>query len=203
MLEDAIDRYPPTELDALAIPLLTILRKLHDVAGTSLKGDLKSRYLPKDDERDQPLGKSGSLASRLLRLTTSSPLVHLNEAISEFMFELSDRDANNYVQNVGYGYAAGYLMTHKIPMPESAKNSRLNGPSTNAIPVNPITGQRLDRESGPDLPQMTMEEKEREAERLFVLFERLKATGVVNVKNPVEAARDEGRIQELNDSDSD
>ena len=48
---------------------------------------------------------------------------------------------------------------------------------------------------------MTTEEAEREAERLFVLFERLNATGVVNVKNPVQQAMEEGRFEELSDSD--
>lgn len=44
---------------------------------------------------------------------------------------------------------------------------------------------------------MTEEEKEREAERLFVLFERLKQTGVVDVKNPVEVAQQSGRFEEV------
>ena len=44
---------------------------------------------------------------------------------------------------------------------------------------------------------MTEEEKDREAERLFVLFERLRATGVVDIKNPVQQAIDEGRFEEL------
>jgi hypothetical protein len=38
--------------------------------------------------------------------------------------------------------------------------------------VNPITGQRLDAEDPSSQEPMTEEEKEREAERLFVLFER-------------------------------
>jgi hypothetical protein len=38
--------------------------------------------------------------------------------------------------------------------------------------VNPVTGQLLDREENVEEEPMTMEEKEREAERLFVLFER-------------------------------
>ena len=46
-------------------------------------------------------------------------------------------------------------------------------------------------------PEMTDEEKEREAEKLFVLFERLKATGVVNVVNPIEHAAREGRFEEV------
>ncbi|KAI1613653.1 guanine nucleotide exchange factor [Exophiala viscosa] len=203
ILEQAIQRYPTTELDTIAIPLLTVLRNINNKASPELRDQMKARLLPNDEERDQPLGKSSSLASQLLRLTTSAGLLNLSEAISGLMFELSDKDASQYVHNVGYGYAAGYLMTHKIPIPESARNGQYTGASSRQVPVNPVTGQRLDAEPVPDLPQMTDEEKEREAERLFVLFERLKATGVVDVKNPVEQARDEVRFEELSDSDSD
>lgn len=49
---------------------------------------------------------------------------------------------------------------------------------------------------------MSEEEKEQEAERLFVLFERLKKTGVVDVKNPVEVAQQNGRFEELGESDT-
>jgi hypothetical protein len=49
-------------------------------------------------------------------------------------------------------------------------------PSTSASsrPINPITGQTLDSEppAGDPFAGMSQEEKEREAERLFVLFER-------------------------------
>jgi hypothetical protein len=201
ILERSVRSLPSTELETAAIPLLTVLRKINEVGPSQLRASMKSQLLPQDEERDQPIGKSSSLASQLLRLTTSSGMVSLSEAISGLMFELSDKDANLYVQNVGYGYAAGYLMTHKIPIPESARKTRDNGETSGQIPVNPITGQRLDREPAVELPEMTREEKEREAERLFVLFERLKATGVVDVQNPVELARDAGRIEELSDSD--
>jgi len=100
------------------------------------------------------------------------------------------------VKNVGYGYAAGYLMTHKIPIPENAQQS---SSTEGEVPVNPVTGQRLDKEPDVEMPEMTQEEKEREAERLYVLFERLKATGVVDVKNPVEQAKEEGRFEEVDD----
>ncbi|KIX06569.1 uncharacterized protein Z518_04545 [Rhinocladiella mackenziei CBS 650.93] len=201
ILELALEKHSITELDTIAISLLTVLRNINEVANPEVRDVMKARLLPDDKERDQPLGKSSSLASKLLRLTTSSGLLNLSEAISGLMFELSDKDANEYVKNVGYGYAAGYLMSHKIPVPDSAKKSQTAGESSNNVPINPITGQRLDKEPVNDLPEMTREEKEREAERLFVLFERLKATGVVDVKNPVEQARDEGRFEELSDSD--
>lgn len=203
ILEASVQRHSSAELDTIAIPLLTVLRHVNESASPELRDMMKARLLPDDHERDQPLGKSSSLASRLLQLTTSSGLLNLSEAISALMFELSDKDANQYVKNVGYGYAAGYLMSHKIPVPASARKSQDAGGSSNEIPINPITGQRLDKEAVDNLPQMTDEEKEREAERLFVLFERLKATGVVDVKNPVEQARDEGRFEELSDSDPD
>ena len=203
ILGKAIQKYSSTELNTSLVPLMTVLRKLNEIAPPTLRDLMETRLLPADEERDQPIGKSSSLASQLLRLTTSSGMVNLSESISGLMFELSDKDANQYVKNVGYGYAAGYLMTHKIPMPESAKRNQVEGDSSQHIPLNPITGQRLDREPAVELPDMTREEKEREAERLFVLFERLKATGVVNVKNPVDVARDEGRLEEVSDSESD
>ncbi|CAG8509955.1 3662_t:CDS:1, partial [Scutellospora calospora] len=53
--------------------------------------------------------------------------------------------------------------------------------------INPITGQYFEDEA-PSLSDMTDEDREREAERLFVLFERLKKTGVMDVVNPVEEA---------------
>lgn len=200
ILDRAVQRYSSMELEALGVPLVTILRKVNEMASAELREEMKSKFLPDDTERDQPLGKSSSLSSRLLRLTTSPGSLHLTEAISGLQFELSNKDANDYVKNVGYGYAAGYLMSHKIPIPESAEGAA-GDISSSGIPTNPITGQRLDKEPPIEIPNMSQEEKEREAERLFVLFERLQATGLVNVKNPVEIARDEGRFEELSDSD--
>lgn len=40
------------------------------------------------------------------------------------------------------------------------------------LEINPISGQMLNKEPNINLPKMTDEGKEREAERLFVLFER-------------------------------
>ncbi|KIW12328.1 hypothetical protein PV08_09605 [Exophiala spinifera] len=212
LLSSVVTTYPPTELETSIVPLLTTLRNINVNASPELRAKLKNRLLPDDNERDQPLGKSSSLASHLLRLTTSTGSTNLSEAISGLMFELSDKDASQYVHNVGYGYAAGYLMTHKIPIPDNAKTvpqqgrsgsnpgDRNGGPSR-TVPVNPITGQRIDAEPAVQVPEMSREEAEREAERLFVLFERLKATGVANVTNPVQLAMEQGRLQELSDSD--
>ena len=199
-LDGCLTGYTEAQLDTQAIPLLTVLRKINEAADEDIRSKMKEKILPKDAERDMPLGQSSTMASRLLKLTTSAGLVNLPEVVSSFLFELSDKDANKFVKNIGYGYAAGYLMSHKIPIPESAKSA---SQSEDQIPINPVTGQRLDKEERIELPEMTQEEKEREAERLYVLFERLKATGVVDVKNPVHEAMKEGRFEEVQDSDSD
>lgn len=48
--------------------------------------------------------------------------------------------------------------------------------------VNPITGQSLKEETRAHSPVMTDEEKEREAERLFILFERsVKSSSATNI----------------------
>lgn len=200
VLQGSLTAYTQVQLDTQLISVVTILRRVNSFASNEIRDQIKRELLPKDSERDLPLGQSATLASRLLKLTTAPGLVHLPEAVSSLLFELSDKDAHTFVKNVGYGYAAGYLMTHKIPIPENAKQTSA---AEGEIPINPITGQRLDKEPDVPVPNMSQEEKEREAERLFVLFERLKATGVVDVKNPVEQAKEEGRFHELPDSDGD
>jgi hypothetical protein len=142
------------------------------------------------------------LSARLLQLSCSPNLPTLRDNISSLLFELSDKDANKFVKNIGYGFAAGFLMNNNMAVSKNAaeaSSSAHDGDTDGDSEVNSITGQRWsaeDRQKA-DLPEMTEEEKEREAERLFVLFERLKATGVVDIKNPVQQAINEGRFEEL------
>ena len=203
ILDRAVSSYEPSQLETLAVPAITVLRKMYEVAPEAAKKQAQRQLLPTEADRDLPVGQSDSLSSRLLRLSTSAVAPNLREGISSMMFELSGNDANQFVRNVGYGFAAGYLMSHDIPIPANAKETR--GDDESGIPINPITGQKLDKEPVGEEPEMTMEEKEREAERLFVLFERLRATGVVDVQNPVRQAMEEGRfdrrIEEVDDPD--
>merc|ERR1711881_769082 len=178
------------DLEQLATPVITLVRKIYPVAPDSIKKHIEFLLLPADVERDKPLGKSDTLSSRLLKLSTTATTPALRTSISAMMFEVSDSNAENFVKNVGYGFAAGFLMSQNMPIPQSAAEAFAASPTTYGqssagAPINPVTGQRLD--------------KEREAERLFVLFERLKKTGVMDVVNPVEQAMREGRFEELPD----
>lgn len=76
-------------------------------------------------------------------------------------------------------------MSHDLPAPEfSLQSDSLDAAAgdtedlgetltrVDGQDINPITGQRTDMEPVDTGPEMTDLEKEREAERLFVLFER-------------------------------
>lgn len=151
---------------------------------------MRHAVLPSDEDRKQVLGRAQSLSSRLLRLSTNPSTPSIRESVSSLLFEMSGKDAKAFVQNVGYGFAAGFLFQHNVPVPENAleawstSESKGNSGSGNRIsqesggsgesqrPINPITGQRIEFETQIEEPEMTQEEKEREAEKLFVLFER-------------------------------
>lgn len=171
ILDQAISSYPESELDNTVAPVLTLLRRIYEIAPDSVKKAMQKLILPTPEERDKPIGKSNTLSARLLNLSTAALTPTLRGSISAMMFELSDKDAATYVQNVGYGFASGFLMSNNIPIPENAMQASATGP-VESVPVNPITGQRLDREEPVEEEPMTEEEREREAERLFVLFER-------------------------------
>lgn len=186
ILDISARNYTEEQLEILATPLLTLLRRVYELAAPPVAAHMKTLLLPSNDERAQPLGRSDTLAAWLLRLSTSAVAPNVRESISSLMFELSDKDATSFVRNVGYGFASGFLMTHDLAVPENA----LEGWSTNGSgehaaedpgekvtnvdgkEINPVTGQRRDMEPAAPGPEMTDAEKEREAEKLFVLFER-------------------------------
>jgi Guanine nucleotide exchange factor synembryn len=86
---------------------------------------------------------------------------------------------------------AGDMSYNNIPVPPNLQNLQ-----TGRADINPITGQRLDAEPNLDLAQMTDEEKEHAAQRLFILFERLQGLGV-GVENPVRTAQQSSRFEEM------
>ena len=186
------------KLEISATPLVSALRRINELAQPEATQAMKDQLLPTSEDRTQPLGRTDSLPSQLLRLSNAPSATNLKEAISGLLFELSDKDALTFIRNVGYGYAAGFLLSHRIAIPPAAaQDGNLAAVEVDGQEVNPITGQRRDMESVDTGPPMTEEEREREAERLFVLFERLRATGVVNVANPVQQAQQDGRLEEV------
>ncbi|KAF3918989.1 Synembryn-A [Dactylellina cionopaga] len=197
------------EFDERGASLLKLLHDIYPIAPESVQEFLHVSLLPSDTERNLPLGSqvSTSLPARLLRLSASPTTTNTRTLLQTLLFTLSDSDASKFIKNVGYGHASGYLMMRGIAIPpEALEEAGISDKDGRRI--NPITGQYVDDEiramdaSGvKGLEDMTEEEKEREAEKLFVLFERLNKTGVINVENPVRTAMQEGRFEELDSED--
>ncbi|KAF7509721.1 hypothetical protein GJ744_007592 [Endocarpon pusillum] len=219
-----LSTFYPQHVSTFTASSENIRKIIYAYTSQTQKKHMRSLLLPQQSDRDLPLGQSDTLPSKLLRLSTSPAAPKLREGISSLLFELSDQDATTFVRNVGYGYAAGFLLSHGMAVPESAMKARHGsarngdgegGEATAAEEgelVNPVTGQKLSKEEEVMVdtgPEMSEEEKEREAERLFVLFERLRATGVVSVENPVREAVERGafdgrgRVEEVDDHDHD
>lgn len=167
VLKDCIVSYGSPDKENEFLPLLLALNHISQSEATEAKAQLKKSFIPTDEDRKEALGKGKTLPHKLLRLSNMSMYPEVREVIMTMFFELSDKDSSRFVHNVGFGNAAGYLSSKGIEI--SQKDL---GEAAGAADVNPVTGQRVDAESVPDLPEMTEEEKEREAERLFVLFER-------------------------------
>lgn len=173
LLEPAIKTYDDNVLDPLVTPLVSVISKVHEHAPEGTKKAIRELLLPTKEDRENVLGTGDSLSARFLKASTHPTAESMREVISHLLFEMSDKDASKFVENVGYGYASGFLFKNDIPIPASAQEG-FNATDTRGSQqsVNPITGQFIDAERPVDEPEMTEEEKEREAERLFVLFER-------------------------------
>ncbi|KAH7027778.1 guanine nucleotide exchange factor [Microdochium trichocladiopsis] len=229
LLTKSTTAYHDAEYDMCLTPLLGVIRAVHEYAPAAVKASIRTQLLPTDKDRAQVLGTTASLSSWLLKNTTNPLAPKTREVIADLLYDMSDRDATTFVDNVGYGFASGYLFNKNIPIPASltaeggpqnddgsgagpagslsSSSQQSNtgngggggGGSSSSRPVNPITGQFLDKERKPEGPEMTVAEKEREAERLFVLFERLRANGVISAENPLRTAVEQGQFEELED----
>jgi hypothetical protein len=173
ILRMAAEKHSDEEMDTNGAPLVQVLLQIAESAPAGPKARLRELLLPSAKDREGVLGTGDSLSARLLRLSTAPVANHLRQLIPALLFELSDKDVEKFVHNIGYGFAAGFLQSQGLQPPGGLESrGTSSAQDEEAFEVNPITGQRRDREPNIDLPNMTDEEKEREAERLFVLFER-------------------------------
>ncbi|TPX63738.1 hypothetical protein SpCBS45565_g06397 [Spizellomyces sp. 'palustris'] len=155
-------------LDEMCSPLVLVL------VGVA-RGDVRARavmrdwIMPKDIDRSQPLDKGTTLTARLIRFMTSITYPNLRQAVSELFFILSDESPETLISYIGYGHAAGFLYNRGLLPSASAPTEG----------IDPITGEFSAQKADEEWKAMSEEEKEREAEKLFVLLERLNRTGII------------------------
>lgn len=161
-----------------------------------------------DRDRTQPLEQRDDLLGRLIRLMGSVYYPRLKDSAGNILFQICDGDGAFFVTSsscnetnttptastlsaqIGYGNSAGFLFNRGILAPPGS-----NPDGEEDSDINPITGLRNNKQRNEVLEEMTEEEKEREAEKLFILFDRLERSGMG--VNPVRKAMQEGRFEEL------
>ncbi|PVV00208.1 hypothetical protein BB559_000034 [Furculomyces boomerangus] len=123
-----------------------------------------------------------SIRAKLTKIVGSPMQSEFSLAVGDFLYVLCNSSTSLFTQNLGFGNTAGYLNARSLLISEI--NVDVNLPAQPSFLANPITGtdENYNREIEKELETMTDEEKEREAERLFVLFDKLNRTGIIKVQ---------------------
>lgn len=100
ILDLATRAYSDEEMD------IQVLVRIAELAPPGPKARLRALLLPSNADRERILGTGDSLLARLLRLSAALTVPNLRKLVPALLFELSDKDVQWFVHNIGYGYAA-------------------------------------------------------------------------------------------------
>ncbi|KAF8914117.1 guanine nucleotide exchange factor [Gymnopilus junonius] len=182
-------------LDDMLSPLIVLISRFC-IGDEGCKIRVRQWIVPDDLDRTSPLEQRSDILGRCLRLLSSVYHPRLKDAVGEMLYAAADSDASTLSSLVGYGNVAGFLF-HKgvlsAPQPSSSSGSGPSLTTPAGQDINPITGTTF--QPKPATPEMTDEEKEREMEKLFVLFDRLEKTGALPPdQNPMRKAIQQGKL---------
>ncbi|KAM0430550.1 hypothetical protein ACHAPT_005899 [Fusarium lateritium] len=178
ILGRAVKAYADTELDEFVAPSVKVIRKVYTNGPDSVKETMCQLLLPTANDRGDELGTRDTLPGILLKHLTSRTCPAFRLEVSDLFLEISGSDANKYAQNVGYGFAGSFLLQQSMPIPTTASE---------AFSGRGAGGSQEPRE-------MTQEEKERQTQELFELFDKLNPTSFTEEQDdPQEAVTREGQ----------
>ncbi|OLY83003.1 Synembryn-A [Smittium mucronatum] len=181
---NSIDLSP--EQQANEFPLFCILARLSIANSLAKKHAFDFIFANRDYSVLPEIGNSiSAIVTRIIRAPMQSNFTLL---VGDFIYLICDSNSSIFVTQIGFGNAAGYLNARNLPLntitelPDSSTASNI----PHSDPTNPITGSTFSpqhsTQTEKDLADMSDSEKEREAERLFVLFDRLNKNGIFKVQ---------------------
>jgi hypothetical protein len=171
-------------LDDMLSPLVVVITKLC-VADEGSRTRVRHWIVPEDLDRSSPLEERSDILGKCLRLLSCIYHSRLKDSVGELLFAIADSDASTLSNLVGYGNVAGYLF-HKGIFNAPSQSSAVPTSTSSGESIDPITGTTTKPTEG---VLMSDEEKEREMEKLFVLFDRLEKTGALPPdQNPMRKA---------------
>eukprot|EP00123_Amoebidium_parasiticum_P009760 comp19694_c0_seq1/m.23395 comp19694_c0_seq1/g.23395 ORF comp19694_c0_seq1/g.23395 comp19694_c0_seq1/m.23395 type:complete len:564 (-) comp19694_c0_seq1:679-2370(-) len=175
--------------DKLRGQLSAILTALRSFARNDrdLRQYMFEKILPKRADYSRRPEQENSYRGHLVSLMTSH-LSYVKDIVADFLFVLCKENMARLIKHTGYGNAAGLLAQRGIfGVPHDKSNapgySTDSGVSTDEEKekeVNPVTGTYFPEGPHP-ISQMTEEEREAEAERLGLLFEKINKSGIIKV----------------------
>ncbi|KAJ1659964.1 hypothetical protein IWQ61_001028 [Dispira simplex] len=204
------------------LPLLWLLVSISR-AHIPSRLEMRNHWFPEDRDRSQAPETMDTPGGRMVFILAQPMPTPLSYSVGNLLYNLWNNDVTQLVNEIGYGNAAGYLyhrgITYSAENSESntdtmgrgsinstsrppSRGSRSSTPASTSI--NPITGRIDDpipiastnQDPSKEWDTMTEEEKEQEAEKLMVLFDRLHRTGVVEFEHPLAKAVREGKFEE-------
>ncbi|KAJ8595062.1 hypothetical protein M405DRAFT_783763 [Rhizopogon salebrosus TDB-379] len=185
-----------SSLDEIVCPVVMLLTRFC-LGDDDAKARIRERLVPASLDRTHPLETRPDLLGRCMRLLASVYHSRLKDATGEMLYAMCDSHATTLAGYFGYGNVAGFLF-HKGVVTAPPAGAASGAPPTTAsgLPINPITGTTEPSAEPTQDVEMTEEEKEREAEKLFVLFDRLERTGVLPPsQNPYRKAIQQGKMR--------
>ncbi|XP_017273957.1 synembryn-A [Kryptolebias marmoratus] len=150
---------------------------------------IRKHILPPLRDVSQRPEEGTTVKSRLVRLMTHLD-TDLKHCAADLLFVLCKENVRRFVKYTGYGNAAGLLATRGLLGGQGPRNSSSEAQYSSDSDsdteeyrqmkdrINPVTG-RVEAEQPDPMEGMTEEEKEEEAKRLIMLFNKLSRDNII------------------------
>ncbi|KAG7227817.1 hypothetical protein INR49_013611 [Caranx melampygus] len=165
--------------------------------------------------------EGSTVKNRLIRLMTHLD-TDLKHCAADLIFVLCKENVRRFVKYTGYGNAAGLLATRGLLGGQGSRtlssDTQYSSDSDSDTEeyrkardhINPVTG-RVEAEQSDPMAGMTEEEKEEEARRLIMLFNKLSRDSIIQPMGvdsegklvPMSGLTGEGRSESENDGEAD
>ncbi|XP_026207928.1 synembryn-A [Anabas testudineus] len=186
---------------------------------------IRKHILPPLRDVSQRPEEGTTVKSRLIRLMTHLD-TDLKHCAADLIFVLCKENVRRFVKYTGYGNAAGLLATRGLLGGQGSRTSNSDAQYSSDSDsdteeyrlvkdrINPVTG-RVEAEQPDPMEGMTEEEKEEEAKRLIMLFNKLSRDNIIQPMGvnsegklvPISGLRDnalneEGKSESENDGEA-
>eukprot|EP01134_Creolimax_fragrantissima_P004357 CFRG4357T1 len=179
------------------LPMLTVTY-MYTYQVSHIRKYLRTAILPRRTDYSKRPEEEDSVRGSLVKLMTSHQM-DVKDLVADVLFVLCKGDTQRLIRHVGYGNAAG-LLASKGLLNGGCMSGGMGGSDGGEYSddsegsdieedlqerrthpnVNPVTGSYFSDQPNP-FSHLSEEEKEREAEKLMMLFNKLESTGVMQV----------------------